>query len=106
MKKYSIQGALAIVVSGYLVSCSDHDSEFISYVEVKKAAFEEGFVKFYGAIDPNQDWGFGDEDEGSSAKTRSVSIDFETGKFTFPTDASSDKFLAAPPTGKNQITAN
>ena len=106
MKKYLIQGALAIAVSGLLTGCNDYDNEFTSYVEVKKAAFEEGFVKFYGAIDPNQDWGFGDEDEGSSAKTRSVSIDFETGKFTFPTDASSDKFLAAPPTGKNQITAN
>ena len=103
MKKYLIQGALALVVSGYLVSCSDHDSEFISYVEVKKAAFEEGFVKFYGAVDPNNDWGFGDE--GSSAKTRSVTIDF-SGAYDFPTDAASGNFLAAPPAGKSQITSN
>lgn len=56
MKKYLIT-AMAVAVSGILISC--HEDELSgSIVEMKKEAFEETFVKAFGQPDPNHTWGF------------------------------------------------
>ena len=59
MKKYLTSGALAIIACGLLTSCHETEIDYASQLEAKKATFAENFVKFYGEIDPNQDWGFG-----------------------------------------------
>lgn len=57
MKKYLPKGILAIVLGGLLVNCS-HDDEWTSLVAEKLRAYEEVFKDEFGAIDPNQTWGF------------------------------------------------
>ena len=58
MKKFLITGAFTLALSAFLFSCADDDNDFSSIAEMKQATFAENFVKFYGPIDPNQDWGF------------------------------------------------
>jgi hypothetical protein len=58
MKKFLITGAFTLALSAFLFSCADDDNDFTSIAELKQATFAENFVKFYGPIDPNQDWGF------------------------------------------------
>lgn len=66
MKKYLIT-AMAVAVSGILISC--HEDELSgSIVEMKKEAFEETFVKAFGQPDPNHTWGFRTSD--ATALTR------------------------------------
>ena len=75
MKKYLITAAMAVAVSGALVSC--HDDEITgSTVEQKIQAFEDVFAQAFGKPDPNHTWGFGKpiEVEGEEALTRSVDI--------------------------------
>ena len=68
MKKYLITGALTLSLGGFLTSCHDSEIDYSSIAEAKQATFAENFVKFYGEIDPEQDWGFGT----SSTRTRSA----------------------------------
>ena len=87
MKKYLIRGALALVVGGFLTSCHDDDMSYSSIAEAKQAQFAENFEKFFGKVDSNQDWGFG---ESSNARTRTYAdgqpyADVE-GKFWARTD--------------------
>lgn len=59
MKRYIAKGTLAFILGGLLVSCS-HDEDYSgSVVEDKLKTFDEVFIKEFGAISPNQDWGFG-----------------------------------------------
>ena len=71
MKKYLTSGALAIIACGFMTSCHETEIDYASQIEAKKATFAENFVKFYGEIDPNQDWGFGTTTRGISGITRS-----------------------------------
>ena len=64
MKKYLTSGALAIIACGFMTSCHETEIDYASQIEAKKATFAENFVKFYGEIDPNQDWGFGTTSRG------------------------------------------
>lgn len=73
MKKYLITGALTLSLGGFLTSCHDSEIDYSSIAEAKQATFAENFVKFYGEIDPNQDWGFGEST--SSVRTRGVNAD-------------------------------
>ena len=57
MKKYLPKSVLAIVLGGLLVNCS-HDDDWTSLVAGKLLAYEEVFKEEFGAIDPNQNWGF------------------------------------------------
>ena len=68
MKKYLLTGVLALVVGGFLTSCHDDDMSYSSIAEAKQAQFAENFEKFFGKVDLNQDWGFG---ESSNTRTRS-----------------------------------
>ena len=71
MKKFLITGAFTLALSAFLFSCADDDNDFSSIAEMKQATFAENFVKFYGPIDPNQDWGFGTS--AASRMTRGIS---------------------------------
>jgi hypothetical protein len=69
MKKYLIQGALALVASATLISCHD-DSDFqtVDIATAKIEAFDQNFIEAYGNIQPGHTWGFG---AASPARTRS-----------------------------------
>lgn len=69
MKKYLITAAMAVAVSGALVSC--HEDEISgSTVEQKIQAFEDLFTQAFGKPDPNHTWGFGDPIVVEGAMTR------------------------------------
>lgn len=75
MKKYLITAAMAVAVSGALVSC--HEDEISgSTVEQKIQAFEDLFTQAFGKPDPNHTWGFGSPIvlEGEEALTRSINV--------------------------------
>ena len=73
MKKYLITAAMAVAVSGALVSC--HEDEITgSAVEQKIQAFEDLFVQAFGKPDPNHTWGFGDPVVVEEVVTRSVDV--------------------------------
>ena len=59
MKKYLINGTLALITGLFMVSCAETESDFIPVAEQKARAFNEVFKEIYGDIDPHQDWGFG-----------------------------------------------
>ena len=58
MKKYLINGALALLAGFYVASCAEKESDFVPVAEQKVRAFDEVFKEIYGEIDPHQDWGF------------------------------------------------
>ena len=75
MKKYLITAAMAVAVSGALVSC--HEDEITgSTVERKIQAFETLFTQAFGKPAPNHTFGFGAPIvlEGEEAFTRSVNV--------------------------------
>lgn len=59
MKKYLINGVLALFAGIYLASCADTETDYVPIAEQKVRAFDEVFKEIYGEIDPHQDWGFG-----------------------------------------------
>lgn len=64
MKKYLMNGALALALGGFVVSCSDENVDFVSLANQKAQAFEKIFEDFageYGGIDPTNKWGFTDD---------------------------------------------
>ena len=58
MKKYLINGVLALFAGFYLASCADTETDYVPIAEQKARAFEEVFKEVYGEIDPHQNWGF------------------------------------------------
>ena len=58
MKKYLINGALALFAGAFVVGCAEKESDFVPLAEQKAKAFEEVFKELYGEPDPYQDWGF------------------------------------------------
>lgn len=75
MKKYLIQGALALVASATLVSCHVDDDFSTSIVSEKFKAYEQVFEEEFGKINPNQDWGFGEASQATrtrAAQTRGI----------------------------------
>jgi hypothetical protein len=60
MKKYLINGALALFAGAFVVGCAEKESDFVPLAEQKAKAFEEVFKEVYGEIDPYQRWGFTD----------------------------------------------
>jgi hypothetical protein len=78
MKKYLIQGALALVASTTIISCHS-DVEFSdSLISTKLKTYEEVFKEEFGEINSTQDWGFGAANQMArlrAAKTRAISIE-------------------------------
>lgn len=104
--KYLTMGALAVVLGGVLVSCSDESDYYGSVVSQKIKAYEEVFTSEFGKIDPNQDWGFGtlaETGSGNAASRRAVTRAIQP-SFDFPDDADASKFLADVPEGVEQLT--
>ena len=58
MKKYLINGALALFAGAFVVGCAEKESDFVPLAEQKAMAYEQVFKEIYGKIDPYQDWGF------------------------------------------------
>ena len=54
MKKYLINGALALFAGAFVVGCAEKESDFVPLAEQKAKAFEEVFKEVYGEIDPYQ----------------------------------------------------
>lgn len=54
-----MKGASALLLGGFLASCSHEEFDISTYVADKVKAYEQVFVNEFGSIDPNQDWGFG-----------------------------------------------
>ena len=88
MKKYLIQGALALVASATLVSCHVDDDFSTSIVSEKFKAYEQVFEEEFGKINPNQDWGFGEASQ--ATRTRAAQT------LNAPTRALSDNLPAQP----------
>lgn len=66
MKRYLINGLLALVVGNFAASCADHDVDYVPVDQRKTQAYNEAFKELIGGdVDPNQNWGF----EGLSAST-------------------------------------
>ena len=58
MKKYLINGAMALIVGGFIVSCSHDDISQPATVDQMTKSFNEMFTELYGPIAPNHNWGF------------------------------------------------
>lgn len=58
MKKYLINGAMALIVGGFIVSCSHDDISQTATVDQMTKSFNEMFTELYGPIAPNHNWGF------------------------------------------------
>ena len=58
MKKYLFNGAMALIVGAFIVSCSHDDIGQISTVDEMTKSFDEMFKELYGPIAPNHNWGF------------------------------------------------
>ena len=94
MNKKMIRGLAAVAIVAGLSSCS-HEMETWTEAQKDQASYEYAFVKRFGEPSPTQTWGFGtDATKLSGFSTRAISS-----SYTFPSDASSDKFLDAVPEG-------
>lgn len=58
MKKYLLNGAMALIVGAFIGSCSHDDIGQISTVDEMTKSFDEMFKELYGPIAPNHNWGF------------------------------------------------
>lgn len=108
MKKYLITGALALAAGISLTSCHSDDEIYGSIVEQKLKAYEEVFTEEFGRIDPNQDWGFGNDSFASTDvnATRTISRSWSFNYYSFPGDAAASKFLSKVPDGVEKLTQN
>lgn len=58
MKKYLINGAMALIVGGFLASCTHDDVGAPATVDQMTKSFDEMFTELYGPIAENHNWGF------------------------------------------------
>ena len=58
MKKYLFNGAMALIVGGFIVSCSHDDISQPATVDQMTKSFDEMFTELYGPIAENHTWGF------------------------------------------------
>lgn len=62
--------SLAAIAIGSLASCQDYDP--LNEDELQAATYKNEFIKAFGSIDPNHDWGFGESLQ--SKQTRAVNV--------------------------------
>lgn len=93
MQKYFISGTIALVTCAAITGCSSKDLYDSGTIEdIKKEqkitsinkAYEDAFVKEFGTVAPDQDWGFGSK---TSTRTAVVNEDGLNGKFELPSNA-------------------
>ena len=97
MKKiFTFSAALTIVAGTFTItSCSDHHIEQWSNAQFAQAKYEKAFIARFGQPAKDQTWGFGTV----ATKSFGFSTRAITSSYTFPDDASSDKFLDDVPEG-------
>ncbi len=62
MKRYLINGVLALLAGAFVGSCSEKEVEYVPLATQKAQSYEQVFKEVYGDnIDPEQNWGFSDE---------------------------------------------
>lgn len=74
MKKLFLTGVAAVVLAGFVASCSHDDIEYASLVENKVKAYQAVFEESYGTIDPLQTWGFNTSQVAVEEGTTTASI--------------------------------
>ncbi len=74
MKKYLIMGTLALIASAIMTGCHVDEDFDSSIVEQKVQTYEKLFVQEFGTIDPDQDWGFGEESALSRTRALQAAI--------------------------------
>lgn len=97
MKKILTFGAALAIVAGTftITSCYDHHIEQWSNAQFAQAKYEKAFIARFGQPAKDQTWGFGTV----ATKSFGFSTRAITSSYTFPSDASSDKFLDDVPEG-------
>lgn len=97
MKKILTFGAALAIVAGTftVTSCYDHHIEQWSNAQFAQAKYEKAFIARFGQPAKDQTWGFGTV----ATKSFGFSTRAITSSYTFPSDASSDKFLDDVPEG-------
>ena len=108
MKKYLINGLLALFVGGFAASCADKDVDYVPLDQQKATAYADAFKELIGGeVAPNHDWGFTktsliDETAETRAKTRGGS---EPNQTVWPDYGYPDKpgqLKATTPSGKSE----
>ncbi|MGN1229961.1 MAG: hypothetical protein ACI4T5_09975 [Prevotella sp.] len=106
MRKQLMTGVAAAAICLGFASCSRYDFTPISEGEQAYANYENAFIKKFGEPAPDQTWGFGsaEANNGAAAQGAATRSAFRPttrsiGTYTFPDDASQDKFLANVPDG-------
>ena len=98
MNQFFKLGTMLTIVAGAAMtisSCSSNEIEPMSASDLAQAKYEQAFIERFGEPSPTQTWGFGTVDTKSFGfSTRAI-----TSSYTFPSDASSDKFLDDVPEG-------
>ena len=97
MKKiFTFSAALTIAASTFTItSCSNNEIEQWSNAQFAQAKYEKAFIARFGQPAKDQTWGFGTV----ATKSFGFSTRAIASSYTFPSDASSDKFLDAVPEG-------
>jgi len=118
MKKYLINGAMALIVGGFLASCTHDDVGAPATVDQMTKSFDEMFTELYGPIAPNHNWGFatvGVSEEANDltedpmltrANTRTITVNGDAyNKFPSAADVNSH-FPTGIPTDADNLPTN
>lgn len=105
MKKYLINGAMALIVGGFIVSCSHDDISQPATVDQMTKSFDEMFTELYGPIAPNHNWGF--ETVGVSEEANDLTEDpMLTRAMTRTADTNSNEWTAKGYNVPGEITGS
>ena len=118
MKKYLFNGAMALIVGGFIVSCSHDDISQPATVDQMTKSFDDMFTELYGPIAPNHNWGFetvGVSEEANDltedpmltrANTRTITVNGDAyNKFPSAADVNSH-FPTGIPTDADDLPTN
>ena len=122
MKNLLITGATALALLIAFAGCSksndlydqgvvdeknkqDQEKQNQQKVLTVNEAYADAFVKAFGEVGPNVDWGFGRKSSSTRAFTRTEGVTFNT-DIVFPGDCDASNFLKAKPEGVNKLPAD
>ena len=122
MKNLLITGATALALLIAFAGCSksndlydqsvvdeknkqDQEKQNQQKVLTVNEAYADAFVKAFGEVGPNVDWGFGRKSSSTRAFTRTEGVTFNT-DIVFPGDCDASNFLAEVPEGVNKLPAD
>jgi len=102
MKKYLFNGAMALIVGVFIVSCSHDDISQTATVDQMSKSFDELFTELYGPIAENHNWGFNTVlaeagvDDAAEAATRGTTRSAQPNSNQWGTHDDNDKYLDWP----------